>query len=208
MFFSESRAKVEKLGCGMAIVFKHRKSAVEVESAGFIGDIEGKTAIIVDDLTSTCGTLCNAASILKAKGAIEVIAFVSHLVLLGKGMENLENSDITELITTDSVYNQHEKSSKVTVLSIDNMVCLLFIRNLVEGASLYILHAKRRGQLIVTGDLLRTEYLRLLLKLENFIRVEFRINSTTSNHTFGYYNDACERPSCDSTYGARLFVVS
>ena len=91
------------LGAGLAIVAKRRKSATEIESLYVIGDVDGKDVLIVDDLTETAGTLTSAALILKRHGAKSVHAGVSHAVLSDLAIERLRNSEIAELITTNSV---------------------------------------------------------------------------------------------------------
>src|ERR1051326_7637103 len=88
---------------GLAIVAKRRKSATEVESMAVIGEIKGKNVLLVDDLTETAGTLTQAASLLKKKGAKLIWACVSHAILNDVGIERLRKSVIDELITTDTV---------------------------------------------------------------------------------------------------------
>src|SRR3954465_14829115 len=93
----------QALGCPLAIVAKRRKSPSETESMNVIGDVEGRTVVIVDDLTETAGTLVNAAKLLKERGAGDIFAGVSHAVLSDLGIDRLKNSAIKELITTNSV---------------------------------------------------------------------------------------------------------
>ncbi|MFT7514786.1 MAG: ribose-phosphate pyrophosphokinase [Candidatus Omnitrophota bacterium] len=90
-------------GAGIAIVSKHRKSATEVQVINVVGDVRDRDCVIVDDMTSTAGTLCSAAEQIKECGARSIIAAVSHCMLNGKGAERLKNSHIDQLITTDSV---------------------------------------------------------------------------------------------------------
>ncbi len=68
-----------------------------------IGDVEGRTCLLVDDMVDTAGTLCAAATALKAYGASKVIAYCTHPVLSGKALNNINNSQLDELIVTDSV---------------------------------------------------------------------------------------------------------
>lgn len=91
------------LDAGLAIVAKRRKSASEVESLAVIGEIRGKDALLVDDLTETAGTLTQAANMIKKKGARRILACVSHAVLNEIGIERLRKSAIDELVTTDTV---------------------------------------------------------------------------------------------------------
>ena len=102
----------------LAIVAKRRKSATEVESVAVIGEIDGKNILIVDDLTETAGTLTQAAALLKAKGARQVLACVSHAILNETGIERLRNSVIDELITTDTVQRPAIDGLKITTLSV------------------------------------------------------------------------------------------
>ncbi|MHA3770201.1 ribose-phosphate diphosphokinase [Verrucomicrobiota bacterium sgz303538] len=98
-----AQAYAQALGASLAIVVKKRKSPTEIEAQNVIGEVEGKEVIIVDDLTETAGTLTSAASILKERGAREIIACVSHAVLSDLGIERLKKSCIRELVTTNSV---------------------------------------------------------------------------------------------------------
>lgn len=103
---------------GLAIVAKRRKNASEVESMAVIGEIRGKDALLVDDLTETAGTLCTAADMIKQKGARKILACVSHAVLNEVGIERLRNSAIDELITTDTVLRPAISGVKVTTLTV------------------------------------------------------------------------------------------
>jgi len=91
------------LDCGVASVSKQRKNASEVTTMNFVGDVEGCNVVLVDDMTSTAGTLSAAAEVLMTNGAISVIAVVTHCLLNEKGVSRLEASAISELITTDSI---------------------------------------------------------------------------------------------------------
>src|SRR5689334_5383650 len=106
----------------LAIVAKRRKSAHEVESMAVIGEIRGKNALMVDDLTETAGTLTMAAALLKKKGAKSIMACVSHAILGKIGIERLRKSDIDELITTDTVLRPAISGVKVTTLSVAGLL--------------------------------------------------------------------------------------
>ena len=93
----------DKLNCGFAVVAKRRVDATTVESSHLVGDVKGRNCIITDDMTSTAGTLCGAAELLKREGAKKIYAVVSHSLLNEKGMEKLNNSPIEELVTTNTV---------------------------------------------------------------------------------------------------------
>jgi len=91
------------MGSELAIVAKERLGADEVEAFTLVGNVDGCTAIMVDDMTTTAGTLCSAAKLLKKKGASDVYAAVSHATVTEKGVERLKNSVIKELVVTDTV---------------------------------------------------------------------------------------------------------
>ena len=107
---------------GLAIVAKRRKSATEVESMAVIGEIKGKNALLVDDLTETAGTLTQAAALLKKKGAKKILACVSHAILNDVGIERLRKSMIDELITTDTVQRPAIDGVKITTLSVAGLL--------------------------------------------------------------------------------------
>jgi len=108
----------QAIGGGLAIVAKRRKNATETEALNVIGEVEGRPVVIVDDLTETAGTLTNAAKLLKERGAKEIIAGVSHAVLSDLGVERLRNSEIKELITTNSVPTRSDDGLRINPLCI------------------------------------------------------------------------------------------
>ncbi|MBU1258800.1 MAG: phosphoribosylpyrophosphate synthetase, partial [Alphaproteobacteria bacterium] len=77
--------------------------AGESEVMNIIGDVSGRFCVLIDDIVDSAGTLCNAASALKAAGAEEVVAYVSHGVLSGGAVARVEASDLLELVITDSI---------------------------------------------------------------------------------------------------------
>ena len=87
----------------LAIIDKRRAAANESEVMNIIGEIDGKVCIVPDDIVDTAGTLCNAASALKSKGAKAVKAYITHPVLSGPAIERLNNSDIDEIVVTNSI---------------------------------------------------------------------------------------------------------
>ena len=105
--------------CGLAITAKQRKGADDVEAYSLVGDVEGKDVIMVDDLTSTCGTLIAAAKQCADHGARSIHAAVTHGLLNETGLARLKASPITELIVTDTV-PQHEYAAdaRITTLSV------------------------------------------------------------------------------------------
>jgi ribose-phosphate pyrophosphokinase len=117
-----AHAYAQVLKSDLAIVAKRRKSPTEVEAMSVIGEIDGKTVLLVDDLTETAGTLTTAAHTLKQKGAKKILACVSHALLNDTGIERLRNSDIDELITTDTVQRSAVEGVKVTTLSVAGLL--------------------------------------------------------------------------------------
>jgi ribose-phosphate pyrophosphokinase len=98
-----ARAVAKELNIDLAIIDKRRPKANVAEVMNLIGEVEGKTCLLVDDMVDTAGTLCNAATALKEKGAVKVVAYATHPVLSGKAIENLNNSSMDELVVTDSI---------------------------------------------------------------------------------------------------------
>lgn len=117
-----AHAYSQVLEAGLAIVAKRRKSATEIESMTVIGEIRGKTILLVDDLTETAGTLTTAAALLKRKGAKRIYACVSHAILNDLGIERLRKSDIDELITTDTVLRPAIDGVNITTLSVAGLL--------------------------------------------------------------------------------------
>jgi ribose-phosphate pyrophosphokinase len=104
----------------LAIVDKRRERAGESEVMNIIGEVAGRFCILIDDIVDSAGTLCNAAAALKAAGAEEVVAYVTHGVLSGGAVARVDGSALRELVITDSIGN-HEivtESQKVRHLTI------------------------------------------------------------------------------------------
>lgn len=112
----------EALGAGLAIVVKRRHTATEVEALHVIGDVRGKNVFIIDDLTETAGTLTSASKILRALGAGDIYAGVSHAVLTDLALKRLKESEIKKLITTDSVPAREDTEGRVEVISIAELL--------------------------------------------------------------------------------------
>lgn len=113
-----AQAYASMLNAGMAVVAKRRIDANDVESSHLVGDVKDRNCVITDDLTSTAGTLCAAAKLLKDKGAKKVYASVSHCLLNETGRERLLNSQIEELITTDAVPVHDDCQGKIKIMSV------------------------------------------------------------------------------------------
>jgi ribose-phosphate pyrophosphokinase len=119
-FAKNARYYSNKLNVPLVIGSKQRSSHNEkAEIMGLMGDVDNKTAIIVDDFTISFGTLSEITNVVKNRGAKAVYAFVSHALLSKKGVEVLHNSPIEKLITTDTVYNPVVKeSNKIEIVSV------------------------------------------------------------------------------------------
>ena len=116
-----ARAVAKQLGdAELAIIDKRRPRANQAQVMHIIGDVKGKTCVIVDDMVDTAGTLCQAAAALKERGASGVFAYCTHAVLSGKAIENLNNSVINKLIVTDTIplSEEAQASDKIRTVSI------------------------------------------------------------------------------------------
>ena len=99
-----ARALAKRLeNAPLAIVDKRRERAGESEVMNIIGDVSGRFCILVDDIVDSAGTLCNAAAALRAAGAEDVVAYVTHGVLSGGAVARVEGSSLSELVITDSI---------------------------------------------------------------------------------------------------------
>ncbi len=87
----------------LAIIDKRRPKANVAEVMNIIGDVDGRSCVIIDDMADTAGTLCSAAAALKDKGAIRVVAYCTHAVLSGKAVSNIGNSRLDEIVVSDSI---------------------------------------------------------------------------------------------------------
>ncbi|WP_294502809.1 ribose-phosphate pyrophosphokinase [uncultured Victivallis sp.] len=109
----------DMLEAGFAVVTKRRINATTVASSHLVGDVKDKICVITDDLTSTAGTLCAAAKILKANGAKKVYAAVSHCMLNDSGKEKLlATPEIEQLVTTDAVPVIDDLGGRIKVISV------------------------------------------------------------------------------------------
>jgi ribose-phosphate pyrophosphokinase len=98
-----ARALAKRIDAPLAIVDKRRERAGESEVMNIIGDVAGKSCILVDDIVDSGGTLCNAAEALLAKGAKDVSAYITHGVLSGGAVARIAASKLRELVVTDSI---------------------------------------------------------------------------------------------------------
>ncbi|MCI5140313.1 MAG: ribose-phosphate pyrophosphokinase [Candidatus Electrothrix sp. ATG1] len=119
-----TRAFAKRLNADLAIIDKRRERANECEAMHVIGDVSGKTAILLDDMVDTAGTLCGAATRLKENGAKEVHACCAHAVLSGPAIERINDSQIKSLVVTNSIplAGKGERCDKITVLSVGELL--------------------------------------------------------------------------------------
>lgn len=130
------------LNADIAIVAKNRRSATEVDVINVVGDVKGCNAVLVDDMTTTAGTLCAASRVLKANGAQSVMAAVSHSLLNQDGIDRLRNSEISSLVTTDSVPARVDEGGLVIRLSLSDLLgdAIMRIHNYQSVTSLFRIH--------------------------------------------------------------------
>ena len=98
-----ARAMAKHLEAGLAIIDKRRPRPNEAKVMNIIGEVEGHTCVLMDDLVDTANTLCEAAAALKDHGAVRVVAYCTHAVLSGPAVERIENSQLDELVVTDTI---------------------------------------------------------------------------------------------------------
>lgn len=98
-----ARAIAKALDVDLAIIDKRRPRANVAEIMNIIGEVKGRTCVITDDIVDTAGTLCNAASALKERGAVRVLAYAAHPVLSGNAVDRITNSPLDELVITDTI---------------------------------------------------------------------------------------------------------
>ena len=138
-----ARALARRLdNADLAIIDKRRQRANESQVMNIIGDVRGRSCILVDDLVDTAGTLCQAAQALKNEGAERVIAYITHPVLSGKAVERVSASALDELVVTDTIPLGEEarKCKRIRVLSVAELLAetMRRIRDEESVSSLYV----------------------------------------------------------------------
>jgi ribose-phosphate pyrophosphokinase len=138
-----ARALAKRLDdADLAIIDKRRPKANVATVMNIIGDVEGKTCVLVDDIVDTAGTLCAAAAALKEKGARKVVAYCVHPVLSGAAIDNLDNSQLDQLVVTNTLplRDNARNCAKIRQLSVAELLAET-IRRIAFGesvSSLYI----------------------------------------------------------------------
>ena len=113
------------LGCDLAIVDKRRQSGTEVTVKNLIGDVDGRTVLMFDDMISTAGTVCEAARLVKERGATDVVVSATHPVLVGMAMERIADSPISRVNVCDTIPAGNRYGAiedKITVLSVAKLL--------------------------------------------------------------------------------------
>jgi len=122
---ARARAIAKQLdNADLAIIDKRRPEANVSEVMNIIGDVEGKTCVLVDDMVDTAGTLCKAAVALKERGASKVVAYCTHPILSGVALDNIRNSELDELVVTDTIplSDEAKQLSNIRVLSVAGLL--------------------------------------------------------------------------------------
>ena len=125
-----ARALAKRLESDLAIIDKRRPKANDAEVMNIIGDVKGRTCVIMDDMVDTAGTLAKAAQALKNEGAIKVLAYCTHPVLSGGAVERIANSALDEVVVTDSIPLREDarNCSKIRVLSVVDLLAETILR--------------------------------------------------------------------------------
>jgi ribose-phosphate pyrophosphokinase len=138
-----ARALAKRLDdADLAIIDKRRPRPNESKVMNIIGDVEGKSCVLVDDMVDTAGTLCQAAAALKEEGAVRVVAYITHAVLSGQAIERISGSVLDELVVTDTIplSDGGRACSKIRQLSVAGLLAetMRRIRDEESVSSLYI----------------------------------------------------------------------
>lgn len=148
-----ARAVAKILNCDLAIIDKRRPKANVAEVMNIIGDVQGKTCLLIDDMIDTANTLCKAASALKERGAERVLAYATHPVFSGEAINRLNASDIDQVVVTDTIplSESGKQSTRIRQVSIaallaetirrisnEESVSYLFNEDLVRPAPLFL----------------------------------------------------------------------
>lgn len=138
---ARARAIAKRLDADLAIIDKRRPRANVATVMNIIGDVEGKICVLVDDMVDTAGTLCTAAGALKEHGAVKVVAYCVHPVLSGPAISNISQSELDELVVTDTIPLSEEAAAcgKVRQMTISHMMAET-IRRMSAGESVSSLY--------------------------------------------------------------------
>ena len=115
----------DRLGAELAIIDKRRESGFDVASRNVVGNVEGRTVLMVDDMITTAGTICEAARVVVAHGATDVICAATHAVLVGPAVQRLAEAPISRIIVTDTIPNHRRVEAikdKLVYLSVSHLL--------------------------------------------------------------------------------------
>lgn len=119
---NDARIVADECDAGLVIIAKRRRVANQVEAIEVIGEVEGKRAILIDDMVDTAGTICLGAELLMARGAAEVCCAATHAVLSGPAIQRLRDSAFTRAIFTDTIpLTAHNRLEKMTILTVADL---------------------------------------------------------------------------------------
>ena len=137
-----ARALAKRLESDLAIIDKRRPKANVSEVMNVIGEVKDRTCVIMDDMVDTAGTLVKAAQVLKEEGATKVVAYCTHAVLSGAAVERINNSDLDELVVTDTIPLREDAKNcrKIRQLSVAGLLAETILRIFNEDSvsSLFI----------------------------------------------------------------------
>jgi ribose-phosphate pyrophosphokinase len=137
-----ARALAKRLESDLAIIDKRRPKANVSEVMNVIGEVKGRTCVIMDDMVDTAGTLCKAAEVLKAEGATKVVAYCTHAVLSGNAVARIGESALDELVVTDTIPLREDARAcgKIRSLSVAGLLAETILRIYTEDSvsSLFI----------------------------------------------------------------------
>jgi ribose-phosphate pyrophosphokinase len=137
-----ARALAKRLESDLAIIDKRRPRANVTEVMNVIGEVKDRTCVIMDDMVDTAGTLVKAAQVLKEEGATKVVAYCTHAVLSGPAVERIAQSDLDELVVTDTIPLREDARSckKIRSLSVAGLIAETILRIYTEESvsSLFI----------------------------------------------------------------------
>jgi len=119
-----ARAYAKRLNASLAIIDKRRSAPNQAKAMAIIGDVENKTAIILDDMVDTAGTLTEAGNVVMEKGAKAVHAYCTHPVLSGPAIDRIDNSSLSSLVVTDTIplSKEAENCDKIETLSVSRLI--------------------------------------------------------------------------------------
>ncbi|MDO9598064.1 MAG: ribose-phosphate pyrophosphokinase [Azoarcus sp.] len=137
-----ARAFAKRMECDLAIIDKRRPKANVSEVMNIIGEVEGRTCVIMDDIVDTAGTLCKAATALKANGAKRVLSYCTHAVLSGAAVSRINDSELDELVVTDTIPLREDAkaSPRIRQVSVASLMAdtMLRISNEESVSSLFM----------------------------------------------------------------------